>query len=130
MRVKLLFSILKNKVFSCLCFSRFFIILMLRLASHPELPGYRAFVFFWNAFFNLFNTGLIYATEAPKKNLDNCLGRHVVLEFFGLAEGRPPQSAEKKFSVILLEEAPCLGVFWFRRGPPPKAPKKNLGSSV
>ena len=44
--------------------------------------------------------------------------------FFGLAEIRPPKR-RKKISVILSKEARCFGVFWFGRGPPPKAPKKK-----
>ena len=58
--------VLKNKVSGCLFFHGFSLFLVLRLASHPELPGYKVFVCFLNAFLNLFDTGLIYATEAPK----------------------------------------------------------------
>ena len=37
-----------------------------------------------------------------------------------------PQSAEKKISVILSNEARCFGVFWFGRGAPSLLIKKRF----
>ena len=57
----------KKHGFQLLVLHVFSLLSMLRLASHPELLGYRAFLCFLNAFLNLFGTGLIYATKTPKK---------------------------------------------------------------
>ena len=96
---------------------------MLRLASHPELPGYKAVLcVFLNSCLNLFDTGLIYATKAPKQ-ISRILSKEArCLSVFWFGRGPPPKTPKNKYrkqvSVILSKEARRFSVFWFGRGPP------------